>query len=263
MPDHLATSPIPLEESLFEEGMKELHGQKIRHVRSETESSRESEAGSKTISSTSLRASSSQPVIRDIGIDMNSVEEKLSDMSIELPGPGKAKEKKLTKTKASLKALDDVEAGSSQEEDSTSKLDQRLSSGSHHSESITIETETGNSNSRSRVRAKRRRRKSGKGSKSDKSLPQNMNVRRLTMSESSTSSSQHSDDEEMEGIFPIDDVDDDDHAGDDGNEEDRGQMGHPVSLIDSELVSQNEWGNLNKSTQRFVFSDGDYTPVVR
>lgn len=195
---------------------------------------------------------------------MQSVGEKLRDISMEASGSGKAKEKKLTKTKNSLKTLqdvEDVEAGSSQEEDVSSKLEQRLSGSSPlTTESIAIESESKANNSRSRIRAKRRRRKSGKGGKVEKTPPQNSNVRRVaSMSESSTSSSQHSD-EELEGIFPIEDVE-----GDEGNEEeDEHQVDRPVSLVADEFVSQ-EWNNLTTPTQRpfHVFSDGDYTPIVR
>ncbi|XP_011660379.1 phosphatidate phosphatase LPIN2 isoform X2 [Strongylocentrotus purpuratus] len=264
VPDHLATSPIPTSGNLFKEGMKELHSQRLgRHSRSETESSRESEPPSKTMSSSSLRSSSSQALGKETGVDMQSVGEKLRDISMEASGSGKAKEKKLTKTKNSLKTLqdvEDVEAGSSQEEDVSSKLEQRLSGSSPlTTESITIESESKANNSRSRIRAKRRRRRSGKGGKVEKTLPQNSNVRRVaSMSESSTSSSQHSD-EELEGIFPIDDVE-----GDEGNEEeDEHQVDRPVSLVADEFVSQ-EWNNLTTPTQRpfHVFSDGDYTPIV-
>ncbi|XP_041465308.1 phosphatidate phosphatase LPIN2-like isoform X2 [Lytechinus variegatus] len=258
VPEHLATSPIPTSENLFEEGMKELHIQRpSRHSRSETESSRESEPTIKTMSSASLRGSSSQPLGKEV--DMHSVGEKLADISLEASGSGiKAKEKKLTKTKNSLKTLQDVEAGSSQEEDVSSKVEQRLGAGSspHTTESIAIETETKANNSRSRIRAKRRRRKSGKGGKSEKTPPQNSNVRRVaTMSESSTSSSQHSD-EELEGIFPIDDVE--------GDENDDHQVDRPVSLVADEFVSREDWNNLTTPTQRpfHVFSDGDYTPIV-
>nr|XP_054761156.1 phosphatidate phosphatase LPIN2-like [Lytechinus pictus] len=258
VPEHLATSPIPSSENLFEEGMKELHIQRPpRHSRSETESSRDSEPTIKTMSSASLRGSSSQPLGKEV--DMHSVGEKLADISLEASGPGiKAKEKKLTKTKNSLKTLQDVEAGSSQEEDVSSKVEQRLGAGSspHTTESIAIETETKANNSRSRIRAKRRRRKSGKGGKSEKTPPQNSNVRRVaTMSESSTSSSQHSD-EELEGIFPIDDVE--------GDEKDDQQVDRPVSLVADEFVSREDWNNLTTPTQRpfHVFSDGDYTPIV-
>ncbi|XP_072175604.1 phosphatidate phosphatase LPIN2-like [Diadema setosum] len=270
VPEHLATSPIPSVNHLFEEGMNELHGKQSRHSRSETESSRESESCDKTISSANLRKGVAPPRPQDATVDMQSVEEKLADISLENQG-GKAKEKKLTKTKNSLKTLQDVEAGSSQEEDSSHIPEHRASPGpstSQGTSAISIDETVRGSSSRSRLRSKRRRRKSGKAgaSKSEKSLPQNMSVRRVaSMSESSTSSSQHSD-EELEGIFPIDDVNeiDADEGRTEEEEEGSSHMNRPVSLLGTEDDSREQWSELGKPTHRpfHVFSDGDYTPLV-
>ncbi|XP_022083388.1 phosphatidate phosphatase LPIN3-like [Acanthaster planci] len=275
VPAHLCSSPLLSSSSLMEDGMKQLRAE-ASHVRSETESSKESDTSlGKDMSSSSKGTSSAECLEkkeRDAERVLEAMKEPesgntivdISDLTKDEPVAitveteiGRGKNKKQLQFTGAIRSSDfDVENGS---EDESQKSNGTSAASSAAQETLMkIENET-KSSRRGRMTKKRKRRGSGtKTVRTDKPPPgscpekSSLSRRLMNLSESSTSSSQHSDTDDA--IFEIEDVSEEEGAST--------RAFKPPRKVQSE-----DWLNMRQEMLKVQvpshpLSDGDLTPGI-
>ncbi|XP_071803949.1 phosphatidate phosphatase LPIN1-like isoform X1 [Asterias amurensis] len=268
VPAHLCSSPLLSTIELMEDGMKRLHAE-ASSIRSETESSKESDAslGKDLSLDNKLNSSGEMSDLKErLALSDDGKEPKSEHAIVDMTEPAEqikitveseaaqGKSKKQLNFEGGSRVLDvDVENVSEEE------LEKLKSNSSSAKETlIRIESETKSSR---RGKLTRKRRRKGAAAKppprSEKqdvealaAVKSSLSRRLMNLSESSTSSSQHSDDE----IFQIEDVSEEEEAN-----RVMGQRSFSKPKVNSDV-----WGNemlkVNIHPQH-PLSDGDVTPL--
>ncbi len=262
VPAHLCSSPLLSTIGLMEDGMKRLHAE-ANSIRSETESSKESDAslGKDVPLDIKLNSSGEVSDLREMHAVSDDGKQPKSDHSIiDITEQANSEQIEIkveieTAQEYSKKQLH-FEGVENISEEELSKL--KNGSSSAKETLIRIESETKSSRRGKLTKKRRRKGVTAKPARSDKqevetlaAAKSSLSRRLMNLSESSTSSSQHSDDE----IFQIEDV----------SEEEEVERGMGLRSFKPK-VNSDVWGEvcsemLKVNIPQHPLSDGDVTPA--
>ncbi|XP_038051504.1 phosphatidate phosphatase LPIN2-like isoform X2 [Patiria miniata] len=268
VPAHLCSSPLLSTINLMEDGMKKLHAE-ANQVRSESESSKESDTslGRDTSSAETLekKERNAERVLEALkepesGNTIVDIRDLTKDEPVAITVEteiGRGKNKKQLQFKGAIKSSDfDIENGS-EDESQKSNVASAISSTAKET-LVRIENET-KSNRRGRMTKKRKHRSSGtKPTRTEKppsdGFPEKSSISRrlMNLSESSTSSSQHSDTDEE--IFEMEDVSEEEGPS--------GRAFKPLKKAQSEVWGDVHQEMLKVQIPQHPLSDGDITPAI-
>lgn len=256
LPENLATSPIPSDIALMEEGLRRLHAGNMNQDPEKQSSQRESTAGSSS-------QRSQEDVERLVNYlkepeDMRELENLGRDVEVTVETEvGRGKNKRQLKLTGSLKGKEDTDSQSSLDDNRDGRhMQQALEDG-------IMGLRSSNQKARTKLRKKRKRDTKGKISSSLSSTDIKTTRRQFSLSDSDGSFSS-SDELDTNGMFTMEDVDNlssprvppilEPHS----NQED--------VLKEMSQMTSEDWNALSMppSDKIFhVFSEGDMTPLIR